>query len=416
MKKEKATFRITNSFSNQFICKNEIKKMFISVLVLFLLIFIINKSDCLKNSRFIQVRRKTANSYIINRNAINTDRNNVENVENMINKKYKFDNVNNFRETIGYNSNSNELSNINIPIYRSAAFDNATSNDVKILLDDYKIATIIDLRNQDEIINQGMYRSFDGASKFYDKFSTAPSPTYPRKMLPDYIRYEIPLLSDLASFWEAVQLRSIKDEKERLYFDFLWCFRGKELMKILSQRLASGGFPLLYTIMLDISSEKIGQVLLLTLISLEMNKPVVFHCAQGKDRTGIIAMLIEYIVYVDEELQCSNNVQLEDVEQMIIQNYAISELLLPADKKDILGDGKGIQADDGNFISKLKGSPASAMIGTLSYIKENWGSVLKYLDYTGFNKEKRNRLRRICSKYMSSPDNNTDTFTMLEKE
>ena len=315
-------------------------------------------------------------------------------------------------ETIGYNSNSNQLSNINIPIYRSAAFDNATSNDVKILLDDFQITTIIDLRNQDEIINQGVFRTFDGASKFYDKFSTAPSPTYPRKMLPEYVRYEIPLLSDLASFWEAVQLRSIQDEKERLYFDFLWCFRGKELMKILSQRLASGGFPLLYTIMLDISSEKIGQVLLLTLISLEMKKPVVFHCAQGKDRTGIIAMLIEYIVYVDEELQCSNNVKLEDIEQMIIDNYAISEMLLPADRRDILGDGKGVQAEDGNFISKLRGSPASAMIGTLSYIKENWGSVMKYLDYAGFEKEKRQRLRRICSEYMSTTNNTTDTNTI----
>ena len=233
--------------------------MYFGLLFLLLFAFVINKSYCFESSGLFQVIRKTANSFRksnrIHINTVNMDTENTENVKNSNQMNDKFDKVRNFRETIGYNSNSNQLSNINIPIYRSAAFDNATSNDVKILLDDFQITTIIDLRNQDEIINQGVFRTFDGASKFYDKFSTAPSPTYPRKMLPEYVRYEIPLLSDLASFWEAVQLRSIQDEKERLYFDFLWCFRGKELMKILSQRLASGGFPLLYTIMLDISSE-----------------------------------------------------------------------------------------------------------------------------------------------------------------
>ena len=34
---------------------------------------------------------------------------------------------------------------------------------------------------------------------------------------------------------------------------------------------------------------------------------------------------------------------------------------------------------------------------------------MKYLDYAGFEKEKRQRLRRICSEYMSTTNNTTDT-------
>lgn len=152
---------------------------------------------------------------------------------------------------------------------------------------------------------------------------------------------------------------------------------------MLSKKLAVEGFPLLYSVMLEISAEKICHVLSVILVSLESGSPVVFHCAQGKDRTGIIAMLIEAIV----ESERSPN---------IIPNYAASEKFLPEweAKRDILEAG----VQKGDFVSTLRGSPAEGMEGTLAYVRSQWGSVEAYLDHAGFDGKRRRRLRAVFGK------------------
>ena len=187
-----------------------------------------------------------------------------------------------------------------VPLYRSAAFDNATAADAARLLTDINISTIIDLRNRDEVLKHGVFRTFDGATAFYSDFTTAPSASYPRSMLPTRLRYELPLLDDLQAFWEGVEARvGAQNGQDKLRLSMLWLFDGKKLMRELSSALAAQGFPLMYTVMMEVSAAKICSVLQVILTSLEDGKATVFHCAQGKDRTGkaiILSIMLQYLL------------------------------------------------------------------------------------------------------------------------
>jgi len=141
----------------------------------------------------------------------------------------KLDRVYNFRSVLsGYPG---------VPLYRSAALDNMTSHDADRLLNALNVSCVIDLRNRDEILKQGAFRSMQGATEFYSAFTTAPSASYPRKMLPSRLRYELPLLDDFKAFWDGVQQRSVSSRQEELQLSFLWLFNGQELMKVLALTL-----------------------------------------------------------------------------------------------------------------------------------------------------------------------------------
>ena len=91
----------------------------------------------------------------------------------------------------------------------------ATIGDTELLLD-LKIETVIDLRNLDEIVKSGENRKMDGAQKFYNLFSVAPKASYPRNLIPNRnVLYEIPLLDNLESFWEAVAKRTMNTVRKR---------------------------------------------------------------------------------------------------------------------------------------------------------------------------------------------------------
>ena len=80
--------------------------------------------------------------------------------------------------------------------------------------------------------------------------------------------------------------------------------------------------------------EKINHVLDLCLLAAESQSPLLFHCAQGKDRTGIIALLIELIIrreLVNREESSDNDARLlsENGIREAIRNYCLTEDLLP---------------------------------------------------------------------------------------
>jgi hypothetical protein len=153
----------------------------------------------------------------------------------------------------------------------------------------------------------------------------------------------------------------------------------------------------------------------------ESNYPggVLFHCAQGKDRTGILAMLLTFALYGDSVA----------VEERAVREYAASEsLLLEKGINDYKNDdGKSnSRSDDDKIrlsrslqlaeqkaeikndlnkgqnladIKSLKGSPPEALRDTLARLRESYGgSILGYLDDIGFTSNYRKRLRLTAKK------------------
>ena len=60
-------------------------------------------------------------------------------------------------------------------------------------------------------------------------------------------------------------------------------------------KLEDEGLGLLYTVIADTAPTEIGEVLSLVTEQVAKDKPVLFHCAKGKDRTGVIAALLMLI-------------------------------------------------------------------------------------------------------------------------
>ena len=153
---------------------------------------------------------------------------------------------------------------------------------------------------------------------------------------------------------------------------------------------------------------------------------LLFHCAQGKDRTGILSMLLSFCLYGDSPA----------VEERVVREYAASEELLRRGRGegrsgDGLGDSQGSNSNsessdyssnsngdstktssktkskskEGNAnlgeIQSLKGSPPQAICDTLVRVRSRYGGVLSYLDKIGFNREYRSRLQTASERSKS---------------
>jgi len=237
------------------------------------------------------------------------------------------------------------------------------------------LAAVIDLRNDDEV-RKGERERTEGSNYFYNCSNTI-----------DFI--SIPILSDVDRFWE--QTIASMDSGERFMATFQTIAVGGALDRAASRHLERGGLSLLYKIMMQTSSTQLAMALDACLqISESTNgRPIIFHCQKGKDRTGILAMLLQ--VCLSEGKNRNNNY--DDVE--IVESYAISgELLneMPNEQQQQESSSSSSTIDWSYF----RGSPSYAMQDTLSWIRQRYGTVEGYLDTISFDEQKRSKLRNYC--------------------
>ena len=116
-------------------------------------------------------------------------------------------------------------------------------------------------------------------------------------------------------------------------------------------------------------------------IMLERNgRPLVFHCAVGKDRTGMTAMLILWLCGVPDDV--------------IEADYSVSEHNMKPifDRLRETFEEAHMEVPDVLF-----GSPAEEMAKTMDYVRENWGSAAGYLEACGLSEEE---LDRLCELFV----------------
>ncbi|KAJ2662817.1 hypothetical protein IW148_002731 [Coemansia sp. RSA 1199] len=95
--------------------------------------------------------------------------------------------------------------------------------------------------------------------------------------------------------------------------------------------------------------------------------PILFHCQHGKDRTGIVAMLLLAIMGVDDRI--------------IAEDYALSEkCLVPVRRRMELLDMGAV-----GLPPAFCESPAPVMLNLLRHIRANYGSVHGYLRSAGLS-------------------------------
>lgn len=146
-----------------------------------------------------------------------------------------------------------------------------------------------------------------------------------------------------------------------------------ELMKSVQER----GLVVIYELMLEKGAPELCLALKAITVHLEKvpHGQVVIHCTQGKDRTGVLVMLLQALLCLSED---------EIAADFAKSTNEFSEAATQV-AKDIPGmNHVGLNA--------LRSSDPQAIIGALHYIDQQNGSVSNYFDAISFDEAWRQRL------------------------
>jgi hypothetical protein len=141
----------------------------------------------------------------------------------------------------------------------------------------------------------------------------------------------------------------------------------KDAIKILAPHMEDMGLVGLAEQSLDVCTHEVTQVF--DVLGEDKNWPVLVHCTQGKDRTGLIVMLVLLLLGVDEKT--------------IDEDYRLSEPELEPEKEGRLKEMASI-----GLTEQFAICPPNLVSSVHAYILEKYGSVEKYLDKVGVAKEK----------------------------
>jgi protein-tyrosine phosphatase len=147
----------------------------------------------------------------------------------------------------------------------------------------------------------------------------------------------------------------------------------KDAIKILSPHMEEMGLIGLAKQSLDVCTREVTQVF--HVLGEEKNWPVLVHCTQGKDRTGLIVMLVLFLLKVDQEV--------------IDEDYRLSEPELASEKEERLKEIGSIGLSE-----QFAVCPPDVVKSVHSHIEEKYGGVEKYLEKAGVSKEKVDFIKR----------------------
>ena len=111
-----------------------------------------------------------------------------------------------------------------------------------------------------------------------------------------------------------------------------------------------------------------------TILANPASYPILLHCTQGKDRTGLSVILVLLLCKVPE--------------QAIIADYRASERELVPERESRMKEIKSI-----GLTEEFASCPAGFVGGIKQFLDDGWGGVEGYLESIGINEDLRNRVR-----------------------
>ena len=269
--------------------------------------------------------------------------------------------IGNARELGGYICRDNKVIKKGL-LLRSASLNNISDDDIDILLNDYNLSEIVDFRMDFEEksapdkeikgvkncrfdIIGGILDDYDDSTEFFDGFLDI---------------FNLPMEQRVEIFKRAAQNELIG---ENMYITFL------------SSQSAQKGYRAFFK----------------ELLKLPENKSILFHCSQGKDRTGLAAMLILATLNVDEEI--------------IINDYMLTNLYNEEliNKEQMFLESKGIKGKelDDIMIAMDRVTPVT-VTNAIKWINENYGSIAGYIkEFLGISEEEIVILQKKFTKVMN---------------
>ncbi|KAH8731298.1 protein-tyrosine phosphatase-like protein [Phaeosphaeriaceae sp. PMI808] len=242
-------------------------------------------------------------------------------------------------------------------LFRSARPDEASAQDRQSLVKEYGIKSIIDLRTKTEHIEQAQKRD----AKI--KASAAVLQTNDKVAEPLKIAsityHEINFNG--SSFSRMLISKLTWTEFFRLVGLMLFGYR-KDAIKIIAPHMEEMGVVGLSINSLDACQKEVKEVF--DVLADRQNWPVLVHCTQGKDRTGLVVMLVLFLLGVDETV--------------IDKDYRLSESELAPEKEARLEEIRSI-----GLTEQFAVCPPDVVSSVHLHITEKYGNTWKYLEAAG---------------------------------
>jgi protein-tyrosine phosphatase len=252
-------------------------------------------------------------------------------------------------------------------LYRSARLDAATERDRERLLEDFKIRTIIDLRTQTEHVES--LREIDNCYI---------PPMLPASAAIDCVR--IPGIEykninfNGSSYSNALIKQLTWSQTAKLFALYATGYR-KEAISVLGKNvMAHRGLAGLAEDSLAHCTKEVKQVF--DVLSNRSNYPLIILCSQGKDRTGLITLIVLMLMNVSTDV--------------IEKDYMASEPELLPEKDKKLAEIRSIGLPD-----SFAECPEGWVSTVVEWIEGGYKGAERYLEHCGVGLEQQARLKGI---------------------
>ncbi|KAI9894475.1 MAG: hypothetical protein M1814_003233 [Vezdaea aestivalis] len=254
-------------------------------------------------------------------------------------------------------------------LFRSARLDNATFEDRQKLVENYKINTVIDLRTKSEHVKQAR-RQQSAALKVPQLQSNAEAalPT----QIPGLQYRQINING--RAFARALLRQLSLWSRLKLFVLMIFNYRMAAISILGREVMQPRGLIGLGKDSLEYSGDAFRD--LITTASGEENTPLLIHCTQGKDRTGISILLLLMLLGVSTEI--------------ITSDYLMSQEELEPEREERLKEiaEVGLSPDFADCDPKW----APEMVDC---INDRWGGVRAYLRKIGVTEAEMERVVAI---------------------
>jgi len=266
-----------------------------------------------------------------------------------------FDSIVNFRDLGGFLVKYNNFEHRvkYHMLFRSGTPATGSNRDITILLDQFKIKTMIDLRSKSDYL-KGERKSPYRTHIPKDKVHVRSDP---------FLGFDFVVKGVIGG-------APAKDKIK--FFRQLVTFRGTTAAKAtLLTHVNSHGLFGMYTMFLEHCKAQICKIL--DTFTAQANYPIHYFCNAGKDRTGVISVLLLSILGVAQE--------------SIIDDYHKSDNDYV--KKGAQRDAMESNLQKSGLSEDFMAAPKEVMAQTLWYVAKQYGSMNYYLDSIGFGQIKR---------------------------
>lgn len=147
-----------------------------------------------------------------------------------------------------------------------------------------------------------------------------------------------------------------------------------DAIKILAPTMESMGLVGLAIASLDVCTYEVKQVF--EVLGEEQNWPVMVHCTQGKDRTGLIVMLLLFLLKVDVAA--------------VEKDYLLSEPELEAEKSERIKEIRSIGLSE-----QFALCPPDVVRTVRGHLETRYGGVEEYLQTVGVGREITDHVKQI---------------------